>query len=55
MAAIIKSEIGIDPTMIEGSGGVFDVTINGELVYSKAQTGKFPEDDEVVAFCQATA
>jgi selT/selW/selH-like putative selenoprotein len=29
--------------MIEGAGGVFDVRINGDLIYSKQETGEFPE------------
>ena len=27
------------------SGGCFEVTVNGRLVYSKLQTGKFPDED----------
>lgn len=30
-----------------GSGGVFDVFADGELVYSKADTGRFPREGEV--------
>ncbi len=35
--------------MIKGGGGIFDVKVNGTLVYSKHQTGRFPENDEVLA------
>ncbi len=28
---------------------MFDVVADGELVYSKHQTGRFPEEDEIVA------
>jgi len=34
--------------MIPGSGGVFEVHRDGELVFSKKQTGRFPEDGEIV-------
>jgi selenoprotein W-related protein len=30
-------------------GGVFEVTINGDLIYSKRVTGRFPEDAEIDA------
>jgi selT/selW/selH-like putative selenoprotein len=30
-----------------GGGGVFDVFVDGDLVYSKADTGRFPHADEV--------
>jgi selenoprotein W-related protein len=33
--------------MIPGSGGVFDVEVDGALVYSKKQTGRFPDPGEV--------
>jgi selenoprotein W-related protein len=35
------------PSLIKGSGGVFEVTVDGELVYSKKATGRFPEHDEI--------
>jgi len=31
------------------SGGCFEVTVNGELVYSKLQTGRFPDEQTLVA------
>jgi len=34
-------------TLIPGSGGIFEVTYNGQLIYSKAQTGRFPNPNEV--------
>ncbi len=33
---------------MKGSGGVFDVVADGRKVYSKHQTGRFPEAGEVV-------
>lgn len=35
------------PRLIEGSGGIFDVKVDGKLVYSKRATGHFPEHDEI--------
>jgi len=34
--------------LVKGSGGVFDVTVDGRTVYSKFETGQFPEPGEVV-------
>jgi selT/selW/selH-like putative selenoprotein len=34
---------------IEGTGGVFDVTKNGILIFSKTQVGRFPNSDEIVS------
>ena len=37
----------MDATLVKGSGGVFDVVVDGTLVYSKRETGRFPEEGEV--------
>lgn len=34
--------------MIRGSGGVFDVHVDGDLVFSKHAEGGFPDEQEVV-------
>lgn len=34
--------------MIEGSKGIFDVRLDEELVFSKYEADRFPEDGEVV-------
>jgi len=34
--------------MIEGSGGVFDVHVNGTQIWSKHETGRFPEHHEIL-------
>ena len=39
----------MQPELIEGSGGVFDVTVDGKLIYSKHATGRFPDHDEVLS------
>jgi selenoprotein W-related protein len=31
-------------TLIPSRGGCFEVTVNGELIYSKLATGKFPDE-----------
>lgn len=35
--------------LIRSGGGVFEITVDRSLVYSKKQTGRFPEDREVFA------
>ena len=37
----------MDAKLTKGSGGVFDVVVDGKLVYSKRETGRFPEPGEV--------
>jgi predicted Rdx family selenoprotein len=40
---------GIEAEDIPGEKSQFDVVRDGELVFSKQQQGRFPENDEVVA------
>jgi predicted Rdx family selenoprotein len=40
---------GFDAEVIPGGKGQFDVLAEGRLVYSKHETGRFPEDGEVLA------
>jgi predicted Rdx family selenoprotein len=34
---------------VKGKGGIFDITVDGRLAFSKNQTGRFPTDEEVDA------
>lgn len=45
--------MGVKPTIVKGSGGVFDVVVDGKLVWSKHETGRFPNEDELVEDVQA--
>ena len=31
------------------TGGCFEVTLDGQLIYSKLQTGEFPSEDAILA------
>jgi len=35
-------------TLIPAGGGVFELVVDGDLVYSKKKTGEFPDEDWVV-------
>jgi selenoprotein W-related protein len=43
-----KQKIG-DLKLIPGGGGCFELTVNGELIYSKLKTGKFPDEEAMLA------
>lgn len=34
-------------TLVPAGGGCFEVSVNGDLIYSKLQTGTFPDEDAV--------
>jgi selenoprotein W-related protein len=35
-------------TLIPAGGGCFELTVGGELVYSKLETGEFPDENWVL-------
>jgi selT/selW/selH-like putative selenoprotein len=47
LAADIERKLGLDATLERGSSGVFEVFADGELLFSKRATGRFPLPDEV--------
>lgn len=52
MADALKGKFQIVPELIEGAGGVFDVSVDAKLIYSKAETGRFPEHQEIFDLVQ---
>jgi len=35
--------------LIPGKGGCFEIWIDNDKIYSKLDTGEFPEDDDIVS------
>jgi len=48
LAAKFEEKLGATTSLIEGSGGVFDVQVDEALVYSKHETGDFPDEDQLI-------
>jgi selenoprotein W-related protein len=42
-------------TLIESSGGVFEVDADGKLIFSKKQLDRFPEDGEILRLLDSRA
>ena len=40
-------------TIVPSGGGAFEVTINGNLIYSKLDTGEFPTTDQITSAIEA--
>jgi selT/selW/selH-like putative selenoprotein len=38
----------VRPRLIEGRGGVFEVSSGKKLIFSKKATGRFPENGEIL-------
>ncbi len=39
--------------LLPSSGGVFEISVGGEKIYSKRETGEFPDFDAIVAAVKA--
>jgi len=46
---LLNVQPSVQVNLLKSGGGVFEITIDGRLAYSKKATGVFPTDDEVVA------
>lgn len=40
---------GVDVELVKGKGGVFEISRDGKLLFSKKQLGRFPTDEEIDA------
>jgi selT/selW/selH-like putative selenoprotein len=45
---IVKTQSGAQVSLKRSGGGVFEITVDGRLAYSKKATGRFPSDEEVL-------
>jgi hypothetical protein len=50
LADSLKAKFGENVTITPGKSGQFDVLAEGKLLFSKAETGRFPIDGEVEGF-----
>ena len=50
MARILQEWEGVlaSVEVVPGDGGIFDVHVNGELVFTKSMLGHYPEPDDVL-------
>jgi selT/selW/selH-like putative selenoprotein len=44
---ILKMQPATQVSLRKSGGGVFEITVDGRLAYSKKATGRFPTADEV--------
>ena len=40
--------------VVPGANGIFDVHVDGELVFTKSMLGRYPDPDDVVPLLRAT-
>jgi selT/selW/selH-like putative selenoprotein len=49
----LKKALDVETELVAGSGGVFEITVDGAKLFSKKALGRFPLDGEVLALIRA--
>jgi len=47
LVAELEDALGTKARMVEGGRGIFDVVVEGDLIFSKHQVGRFPKPGEL--------
>ncbi len=47
MRDALSAKLGAEAELVASGGGVFEITLDGRLVFSKKTLGRFPTDEEV--------
>jgi selT/selW/selH-like putative selenoprotein len=48
VAAALENDLSLEAELIEGDHGIFDVAVDGEVVFSKKEHGGFISTPEIV-------
>ncbi len=51
----MEKKFGADTEIIESRGGVFEVELEGKLLFSKKKLGRFPEEGEIESLVKKNA
>ena len=46
VSAEIKTATGLEPKLVPGSGGIFEIRKDGEIIWKKMRSGHYPEEGE---------
>jgi len=49
LAESIERETGAQSELVRGDNGIFDVEVDSRRIFSKHETGRFPEHEEIFA------
>lgn len=49
MAEELHNTLGVKANLVPGGKGIFDVIVDGELVFSKFKEGRFPQQGELAS------
>jgi selT/selW/selH-like putative selenoprotein len=49
----LKKELDAEIELIAGGGGIFDISVDGNMVFSKFKKGHFPQPEEIVGLIKS--
>ena len=52
MGEDLKKHFEANINLLAGSGGVFEVEVDGKEIFSKRKSGRFPELDEIISLIE---
>ena len=44
----MKKNFDLDIELVAGSNGIFDISLDGKMIYSKSEQGRFPQAGEII-------
>ena len=44
----MKKNFDLDIELVAGANGIFDVSLDGKIIYSKSEQGRFPQASEII-------
>jgi selT/selW/selH-like putative selenoprotein len=49
----LKKNLGAEIELVAGANGIFDISLDGKIIFSKLQKGHFPEPAEIIELVKA--
>jgi len=49
LAAEISEALGVKPELRKGSNGIFDIAVDGAIIFSKHREHRYPEAGEIIS------
>jgi selT/selW/selH-like putative selenoprotein len=55
LGAALTRELSIEPVLVRGDRGVFDIAVDDKVIFSKHAAGRFPSEAEIVEAIRSRA
>ena len=50
----LHKNLGAEVELVAGSNGIYDVTVDGKMIFSKFEQGRFPKTDEIISLIKGS-